>query len=101
MGENFSKVKIGTLFTTSDGETFKKTSDLTYDDSIGIEHHIGSEFGFDKKIGAPPAGPRSDVNVSARIAKDSEIDTDPRASGPKKPQPAKAKNGKKAKKASK
>ena len=50
MGKNFSTIKIGSYFKTKEGETFKKTSELTYDDSIGLEHYIGSELGFDEKI---------------------------------------------------
>ena len=55
MGKNFSAVKIGDYFKTKDSETFKKTSELTFEDSIGLEHYIGSEFGFDEKIVVPAA----------------------------------------------
>jgi hypothetical protein len=57
---NFSKIKIGAFFTTLDGETYKKTSELTFDDTVGIEHYIDPFI--DKKIGPaaeePGAGPR-------------------------------------------
>jgi hypothetical protein len=55
MGKNFSAIEIGKYFKTKDGETFKKTTELTYDDSIGLEHYIGSELGFDEKIVVPEA----------------------------------------------
>src|ERR1700677_5106052 len=61
---NFSKIKIGKLFTTSDGDTFKKTTELTFDDMAGIEHYIDPFF--DKKIGAAE-NIQPDVDTSARI----------------------------------
>lgn len=51
MGNSFSKVKTGSIFTTTDGEQFKKTSDLTFDDMAGLEHYIDPFF--DRKIGTP------------------------------------------------
>jgi hypothetical protein len=48
MYPNFSKVGVGKLFTTTDGATYKKTSDLTFDDHVGIEQNIDPLF--DRKI---------------------------------------------------
>jgi hypothetical protein len=64
MGSNFSKIKIGDYFTTSDEETFKKTSALTFDDMAKIEHYIDPFM--DKKIGAA-GSVKADVDTSARI----------------------------------
>lgn len=74
MASNFSKVKMGSLFTTSEGETFKKTSDLTFDDMAGIEHYIDPFF--DKKIGAAPKATKPDVDTSARVVKE-EVTAEP------------------------
>jgi hypothetical protein len=86
MGKNFSAIKAGTYF-TADGMRFKKTSELTYDDSIGLEHYIGSELGFDEKINAPDAPPKPGVDTSARVVKSDETTAKPK----------KAKKSKKAK----
>lgn len=69
MGSNFSKIKIGKFFKTSDGETFKKTTELTFDDMVGLEHYIDPFF--DKKIGAAE-NIQPDVDTSARITKGKE-----------------------------
>jgi len=82
---NFSKIKIGTLF-TADGETYKKTTELTYDDSVGIERYIDPFF--DKKINAPVVPAKPDVDTSAHVVKSDEA---PAA------KPKKAKKSKKAK----
>ena len=81
MGSNFSKIKMGALFTTSDGETYKKTSELTFDDMIGIEHYIDPFI--DKKIG-PTAVPSTGqkIDTSARIVKEPAVITN--APAPKK-----------------
>lgn len=71
MGSNFSKIKIGSTFTTSDGEVYKKTSELTYDDSVGMERYIDPFF--DKKIGAAAkAVSKPDIDISARVITESE-----------------------------
>ena len=64
---NFSKVKTGDYFTASDGEKYKKTSELTFDDSYGLEHYMDPLF--DKKIGAPLVTPKS-IDTSARVVKE-------------------------------
>lgn len=48
MYPNFSKIAVGRLFTTTDGATYKKTSELTFDDHVGIEQNIDPLF--DRKI---------------------------------------------------
>ena len=60
---NFSKVKLNTWF-TADGEKYRKTSELTYDDAYGMERYIDPFF--DRKINAP-ADARPAVDTSARI----------------------------------
>lgn len=74
MGSNFSKIKMGAMFTTSDGETYKKTSELTFDDMIGIEHYIDPFI--DKKIG-PGAVPSTGgvIDTSARVVKEPAVIT--------------------------
>lgn len=57
MGANFSKIKAGQLFSTTEGDTFRKTSELTFDDMAGIEHYIGSEPFLDAKIIAETVTP--------------------------------------------
>lgn len=70
MGSNFSKIKVGTIFKTSDGEAYRKTSELTFEGlSTGIEQYIDPFF--DKKIGGTaPAAPV--IDTSARVVKDNE-----------------------------
>ena len=63
---NFGKIKIGTFFFASDGEKYKKTSDLTFDDMYGMEHYWDPMF--DRKIGVA-ADAKADVDTSARIVK--------------------------------
>lgn len=65
MGSNFTKIKIGSIFKTADGESYRKTSELTFDDMAGIEHYIDPFF--DKKIGTAVAAPV--IDTSARIVK--------------------------------
>lgn len=67
MGDKFSAIKIGSLFTASDGERYKKTSELTYDDMYGLEHYIDPFF--DKKINAPE-NVQPLVDTRAHIIKD-------------------------------
>lgn len=90
MGENFSKIKMGSLFTTSDGETFKKTSDLTFEDMAGIEHYLDPFI--EKKIGQKPVDAKPTVDTSARVVKSGETEEAPKAS--------KKKSAKKSKKTS-
>jgi hypothetical protein len=65
----FSTITKGALFTTADGETFRKYDDLIYTDSVGIEHYW-DKF-FDKKIGAEikPGQPAPTVDTSAHVVK--------------------------------
>jgi hypothetical protein len=86
MGVNFSKLKIGSLFEV-DGETYRKTTELTYDDMAKIERYIDPFF--DKRISGKATSLQPGVNTSARIVKDSEIQ-------PVKPKKAKNKKAKKA-----
>lgn len=72
---NFSKIKIGTWFSASDGEKYKKTSELTYDDAYGLERYIDPLF--DKKIGKA-ADSTPVVDTSAKVVKgasDETVDT--------------------------
>ena len=92
---NFSKIAIGELFKTSDGETYKKTTELTFDDMVGLEHYIDPFF--DKKIGASE-NIQPDVDTSARIVKGKE---EPNMSTTTKKSPKKATKKKPAKKSSK
>lgn len=48
MYPNFFKIAVGELFVTHDGATYKKTSELTFDDHVGIEQNIDPLF--DRKI---------------------------------------------------
>lgn len=83
---NFSKIKIGSTFKAG-GETYKKTSDLTFDDVNGIEQYIDPIF--DRKIGAEAVPPLK-IDTSAKVVKEPglEIETAPT------PKKAKAKKGK-------
>lgn len=70
---NFSKIKVGTWFTASDGEKYKKTSELTYDDSYGLERYIDPLF--DKKIGSTVADTSKTIDTSAKVVKGSSEET--------------------------
>jgi hypothetical protein len=83
---NFSKIKVGATFKAG-GETFKKTSDLTFDDVNGIEQYIDPLF--DRKIGAD-AVPPVKVDTSAKIVKEPGIEIETST-------PKKAKKSKKSK----
>lgn len=48
MYPNFFKIVVGESFSTSDGAVYKKTSELTFDDHVGIEQNIDPLF--DRKI---------------------------------------------------
>lgn len=66
----FSAITRGAMFTTSNGETFRKYDDLIYTDSVGIEHYW-DRF-FDKTIGAEikPGQPiAAAVDTSAHVVK--------------------------------
>jgi hypothetical protein len=67
MGNNFSKIKDGEFFTTTDGERYKKTGPLTFDSLVGIEQYIDPLF--DKKIGQPTSAAQSGIDTSARVVK--------------------------------
>lgn len=67
---NFSKIKIGSYFEASDGEKYKKTSELTYDDAYGLEHYIDPMF--DKKINQPVTNAPG-VDTSAKVVKDETV----------------------------
>ena len=64
---NFSKIQINDFFDV-DGEKYKKTSQLTFNDMVGLEHYIDPLF--DRKIGAPPAPPVKGIDTSAKVVKD-------------------------------
>jgi hypothetical protein len=75
MGENFSKIKIGAIFTTPGGETFRKTSELVYEDMAGIEHYIDPFF--EKKLAGIKTEPIS-IDTRARVIKESEVEEKPK-----------------------
>lgn len=68
---NFSKIKIGEFFEASDGEKYKKTTELTFNDAYGLEHYIDPLF--DKKIGAPQTTAPI-IDTSARIVKGTPVE---------------------------
>ncbi len=71
MGSNFSKIKIGATFHTSEGEAYKKTSELTFESlSTGIEQYIDPFF--DKKIGTGVSTSAPAIDTSARVVKNNE-----------------------------
>lgn len=73
MGENFNKIKIGAMFQTKDGTTYRKLNDLVAEDvTTGIERYI--EPLFDKSIGVDDVKP--DVDTSARVVKE-PVTTEP------------------------
>ena len=88
---NVSRIKVGARFTASDGESYKKTSELTYDDSYGMERYIDPLF--DRKINAP-LDTRGGVDTSARIVAAPE----PKPATAKAAKPKPAKGAKAAKK---
>jgi hypothetical protein len=51
MFTNFGEVKVGEYFTTKDGEKYRKVSNITFTNSMGIEQYIDPLF--DNKIGPP------------------------------------------------
>jgi hypothetical protein len=71
----FSAITKGALFTTTDGETFRKYDELIYTDSVGIEHYW-DRF-FDRKVGAeikpgqpiPAPTASAAVDTSAHVVK--------------------------------
>lgn len=63
--KNFAAIKVGATFQAG-GETFKKTTELTFEDVNGLEQYIDSLF--DKKIGAA-AKPVAGIDTSAHIEK--------------------------------
>ena len=63
--KNFTAIKVGATFQAG-GETYKKTTELTFEDVNGLEQYIDSLF--DKKIGAA-AKPEVGIDTSAHIEK--------------------------------
>jgi hypothetical protein len=69
---NFSSIKVGATFRAG-GDTYRKTSDLTFDDVNGIEQYIDPLF--DRKIGKD-AVPPVKVDTSAKIVKEPGIEVE-------------------------
>lgn len=69
MGTNFSQIKIGSLFTSTDGETFKKTSELTYDDMAGLERYIDPFFEKKIKVEAAAEAPVEEKKAKKKSTK--------------------------------
>jgi hypothetical protein len=64
--KNFAAIKVGATFQAG-GETYKKTSELTFEDVNHLEQYIDSLF--DKKIGAA-AKPAVGIDTSAHVVKE-------------------------------
>lgn len=81
---NFSKIKVGATFQAG-GETYKKTSELTFEDMNRLEQYISPLF--DRTINAV-AKPAQSIDTSAKIVKEPAlvIESEPK---PKKPRKSK------------
>jgi hypothetical protein len=69
---NFSKIKVGATFQAG-GETYKKTSELTFEDVNRIEQYISPLF--DRSINAAPK-PQQTIDTSAKIVKEQPIEVE-------------------------
>jgi len=83
---NFSRIKVGATFQAG-GETYKKTSELTFEDVNRLEQYISPLF--DRTINAV-AKPQQSIDTSAKIVKEQPIEVEA-APKPKKPRKSKAK----------
>jgi hypothetical protein len=91
MGENFNKVKVGEWFSL-DGDKYKKTGPLTFDDMTGIERYIDPLY--DRRINKQSNA--FVVDTSAKVVK-TEASLEPEVKSPKKSKKKAAKKSAKKK----